>query len=650
MNKVHLETQPRGACSRARLLTAGMTLVLCLAETGGVVAQATQDAWPTVEQQLQVAGAAKGTALESLIRSNQEFWMLRPSELNDTIVAPPWLRVWWRKAHPEQTFAGDDPTGGYPLALKEIGEWLSLHPNLRSDFDPLAATPIQPLATHGPNRSVSGPSPDSKSESDIRMFPGDPRRLIAASNNVSWTGGQAQFASADGGVTWSATLLEKQPGDDLNSDPAVGWALDGTAWSMTLGIGIRPDPDPAILRLRLYRSTDWGVTWQFDSTVSGDRTGVDKELLWVDHAATSPYRGNLYAIWHDGQPVFISRRSAAGVGTIVRVSRNETTGTGIGGDVKTNAAGAVFGFWPDTGSRKIFVARSLNGGTSYAPPIRIASTFDSFDIGVPAQSRRRALVYVSAGVFDTPTRNLVYAAWTDLSGAADCSSPAQEPNENAASTCKTRIWFARSQDGGQTWGAKSMVKNQTGKNDQFNQALTVDEATGAIGIVYYDTVGDPTRRKTNVWYQSSYDEGLTWTAPLKVTTAATNQADGGADGNQYGDYNGMTSGDHAFYPSWTDRRTNAREEIWTARVSDPPPACTPPSPPTSLKAVAGVGSVTVAWKPVVGAAEYHVYRSAKSGGPYQFAGSVAASATSFTVERARPRSAGLPRVTDLRAL
>ena len=46
----------------------------------------------------------------------------------------------------------------------------------------------------------------------------------------------------------------------------------------------------------------------------------------------------------------------------IQVSGAETTGTAIGGDVKTNSAGDVFAFWPDTGSRNLFVAKSTNGG------------------------------------------------------------------------------------------------------------------------------------------------------------------------------------------------------------------------------------------------------------------------------------------------
>ena len=98
------------------------------------------------------------------------------------------------------------------------------------------------------------------------------------------------------------------------------------------------------------------------------------------------------------------------------MSGSETTGTGIGSDVKTNSYGDVFGIWPDTGSRGIYVVKSTNGGTSYGTPVKLATTYDSYDIGVPAFSGRRILIYVTSGAYRTATKNNVYAVWTDLSG------------------------------------------------------------------------------------------------------------------------------------------------------------------------------------------------------------------------------------------
>ena len=112
------------------------------------------------------------------------------------------------------------------------------------------------------------------------------------------------------------------------------------------------------------------------------------------------------------------------------------------------------------------------------------------------------------------------------------------------------------------------INNQSGLNDQFNQFLAVDETTGTLGAMYYDTVADAGRKKVDVYYQMSTDGGATWQPAVKVTTAMTDETVTGADsGNQFGDYNSLSGFSNIFFPSWTDRRNNANEEIWTAKVT-----------------------------------------------------------------------------------
>lgn len=546
---------------------------LCLAFSlmaGAAISQESA-AWPSLDRQLETDRVVSGSALQRLIQENQEFHLLGPGEAKDEILVPAWLRVLWRKKHPGFEYRADDPTGGYPHVLKEIHEWMLSHQDLLPGFTEPDVLPAGQVTVGTSERRISS-QVDTRSESDIRINFWDPSKVIAASNNISASGQQAQYWSTDGGATWGETRLPLVSRDSFHSDPTVDWTSDGTAWSTALGITGEGEG----LRLRLYRSTDNGATWVFDSTASGNQTAVDKQMVWADHSSASPYQDSLYAIWHSGAPVYMNRKRLNGAwGAPVRVSRSETTGTGIGADVKTNSAGVVFGAWPDTGSRKIYVVRSTNGGQSYSRPKAIASTFDSYDIGVPAMNGRRVLIYVSLAAYKTATRDMVYAAWTDLSGASGCRAGSNEPRDNTNSACKTRIWFARSSDGGVTWSARRMINNRRGKTDQLNQALAVDEATGRLAVIYYDTVGG-SRKTTNLWYQSSCNHGSTWSAPFKVTSKRTDETSSFADGaNQYGDYNGLSGFAGTFFPVWTDRRNaKGNEQIWTAALIDPG-ACTP---------------------------------------------------------------------------
>ncbi|MEP7014721.1 MAG: dockerin type I domain-containing protein [Verrucomicrobiota bacterium] len=534
--------------------------------------------WPSLSQALSQDYSGykvqSGTELEKLVRASQDFSSLRDDEKTDKRGLPAWLRVWWRKAHPEVNYTVTDPTGGYPHVLKEILEWMLTHQDLKAGPGiesksgmHAAADPDGDTPSIGADLRISGVQSAARSESDIRINYFDPMKIISASNNIAASGKQAIYYSVDGGVNWNQTTLPGTGTDTSHSDPTCDWTSDGRAWSSTLGIV------GSSLRLRNYYSLDNGATWTFEGTASGTQTNVDKQMVWVDHSASSPFQNQMYAIWHNGNPAFMNRRTAGAGGTWlaspIQVSGVESSGTCIGGDVKTNGAGDVFGSWPSTVNSKIFVVKSTNGGASFGAPVQVATTFDSYDIGVPSFNNRRALIYVTLGAYKTALKDNVYATWTDLSGEAGCTVPNNEPGSNVNSTCKTRVWFSRSIDGGATWAPPVKINNQASLNDQYNQWLAVDETSGGIGIMYYDTVSDAGRKKTEIWYQSSADDGGSWSPAQKVATGMTDETAGGQDsGNQYGDYNGMSAFSNTFFPSWTDRRSLAREEIWTAKITD----------------------------------------------------------------------------------
>jgi hypothetical protein len=461
--------------------------------------------------------------------------------------------------------------------------------------------PSKPFAAKvGADLRISGVQATPCSESDIRINLGDTSKIISAANAIGGSR-QAQFFSADGGATWSQATLPLALSDTSQSDPSVGWTTDGTAWATTIGI------QGATLQLRAYKSTDGGKTWAFDDTASGAQTTADKQLMWVDNSLTSSFKDNIYAIWHNGTPAFVNRRTGptGAWQTPVQVSGAETTGTAIGGDVATNSSGDVFAMWPDNVGRGLWVAKSTDGGASFGSPVAIATTFAAFDIDVPSFAQKHAHILLSAGAYRTAVKDLVYAVWTDLTGFPGCSSTADAPGNDVTSACKTRIWFSRSTDGGVTWAAATKINDQASLNDQFNPRLAVDHINGSVAIIYYDTVDDPGRLKTGVWLQTSTDDGVTWSAAAKVTTGQTDESAAGADPNQYGDYNGLSGAAGTFFPSWTDRRNGALEEIWTAPIAAAPvPVVTGISPASG--AAAGGDTVTITGTGFTGAIDVSI--------------------------------------------
>jgi hypothetical protein len=87
--------------------------------------------FPPVEDQLRAARVEYGSALEQLVRDNQDISLLRPEESEDDgIDIPLWLRVHYRKNHPELIPAPAGAVGDYPEALENLHEWMKTHQDL----------------------------------------------------------------------------------------------------------------------------------------------------------------------------------------------------------------------------------------------------------------------------------------------------------------------------------------------------------------------------------------------------------------------------------------------------------------------------------------------------------------------------------------
>ena len=86
--------------------------------------------WPSLEEQLEKAHAPPGSRLAELIGANQDFSILRPEEAHDNLKLPPWLRVLYRRSHPDGDYSASNPSGGYPQFARTALEWMMLHPDL----------------------------------------------------------------------------------------------------------------------------------------------------------------------------------------------------------------------------------------------------------------------------------------------------------------------------------------------------------------------------------------------------------------------------------------------------------------------------------------------------------------------------------------
>jgi hypothetical protein len=87
--------------------------------------------WPSVQTQLSRAKARRGSQLEKLIRDNQDFQLLDQRESEDDGYGHPlWLRVYWRRTHPDDQYSTVNPGASYPDVLYRIHDWMLSHQDL----------------------------------------------------------------------------------------------------------------------------------------------------------------------------------------------------------------------------------------------------------------------------------------------------------------------------------------------------------------------------------------------------------------------------------------------------------------------------------------------------------------------------------------
>ena len=396
------------------------------------------------------------------------------------------------------------------------------------------------------NKEVQLNEIEGANEISVEINPTDSTRAIAGANNY---GGQEMYYSTDGGANW--TIQGELP--DTCCDPSIDFSSDGTiayvaALSGDIGVST-------------WRSFDGGQTWV--DRVYLTESGSDKEFIHVDKSPQSPFQDNVYLTYHNGNVMQFARSTDSGLS--YDIQEFPEAPYGIGSDITTDAAGniyhfyAAFGGW-DIGDESIVLLKSLDGGETFAPPATVAETNGEFDFPIPAQETRGAWVYAAAdadqsgGSYD----GSIYVAWTDT----------YDEETNDPETNHTQIKVAYSRDGGDTWGISIPHPVEDVETvDRFNQWLKVDEY-GNVHVVYYDTQHSETREDVDFYYSMSADGAVNWSTPERITSETSANL---TDGQEFGDYNGLSVVGDNIVSAWTDNRAgppNAKDVYADDKVND----------------------------------------------------------------------------------
>jgi hypothetical protein len=426
-----------------------------------------------------------------------------------------------------------------------------------------------------------------QSETFMAINPSQPKTLAGGSNEIFRLPMRGYF-STDAGNTWGGVDLPLPPakgkGLVFGSDPSLAFDTRGDVFYSYINVYMGRGNGFNGTSLGVARSSDGGRTYsQFTefSVLGGSDHFNDKPMIAADTNLASPFRDSVYVAWDaatggsSGGGIRFARSTDHGVSfTVLRVDDPRGPGRGVGAQPFVGPNGEVYVAWNDYAANTIAFNRSLDGGVTWAQPVVVSSKVIPFDIAIPAESFRGALVYPSCGADRSSGahRGRLYCSWMDL---------------NPAGNTDIRVSF--SDDGGSTWSPTVAPTDAIGGVDRFNYWLAVDPVTGDVNLSFYDTRNDTTgsRFMTDIYFSQSRTGASSWLPNVRVTDVSSNEHDCDAVfpcsaidyGNQTGDYAGLASFGGVSYPIWTDSRNQLRplpgcrtglamEEVFTAAVSN----------------------------------------------------------------------------------
>jgi hypothetical protein len=336
------------------------------------------------------------------------------------------------------------------------------------------------------------------------------------STDIGWA------TSSDSGTSWKFGFLpsltsNSNPAGPYQriSDPALAYDAAHGLWLIS-SLPVTNGNAPAVV----VSASDDGLSWGSPVSVAPAPIGSDKNWITCDNTPTSPFFGQCYVEWDDGNNQVQMNVTKDGGKTWGPSVPGGSNAVGLGGQPLAQPNGNVIvPFAGDNGS--ILDIVSANGGKTWSNAFTVSPEADH----QVAQMRAPSLPSAQMDAAGT-----VYVVWHDCSFRANCAS-----NDIVLSTSTD----------GQHWTAKARVPIDptTSTVDHFTPGIGVDPTTtGAnahLGLTYnYFPVAkcSVTTCRLHTGFITSHNGGQTWSSPKRLTKAVQLPWLANAGGYFVGDY------------------------------------------------------------------------------------------------------------------
>jgi hypothetical protein len=440
-------------------------------------------------------------------------------------------------------------------------------PGASSNLAVVSEDPYTNLGTY--HRTQVEPDSSAFGSTVVSVFQSG-RSYHCGASNIGWS------VSHDAGATWtdgflpSTTIHATPPGAwKRASDPAVAYDAKHGVW-LAEAIGI-PSCPFAGGDVFVSRSTDDAQTFGAPVTIrpQGPHQLFDKNWIVCDNTATSPYYGNCYASWDDGDHHLRLHMSTSSDGGLTWRKAIVPSGScALGGTPVILPGGTVvFSTFPVDCTYGFQSWISTDGGATYSGP------FDMPAIdGRGVHGKLRVWQFPSSDVDGGGT---VYTVW------ADCRFRDFGPGEHCL---HNDIVLSTSRDG-RHWShvMRIPIDPRNSSVDHFLPAIAVDPATSGssahLAVVYYFYPNADCNRSTcdlSVGFASSVDGGRTWANQQLAGPFRTSWFPLTTQGHMIGDYFSVSFVDGQAIPVFVvgtegtcERKEVTSCNVWTASATIP---------------------------------------------------------------------------------
>jgi hypothetical protein len=389
----------------------------------------------------------------------------------------------------------------------------------------------------------------SPNEPSIAINPNNPKQLVAGANNDRY------YTSSDGGRTWVEGTLVSNYG--IWGDPIISVDTAGSFYYFHLSDMSKNHVFGApgwLDRMVCQRMDSFSGVWNGGSFAGLDSPKAqDKPGVAYDRA-----RDKMYLAWtqfdkygstnvFDSSIILFSSSFDRGTTWTTPVRVSTKAGDCLDGNKTVEGAtpsvgpnGEVYLSWASADG--IVFKKSIDGGQSWpAQEVQVSQT-TGWNYFISGLGRCNGLPFTTCDLINGPYKGTIYINWSDKSNGASNAD----------------IFISKSTDHGASWSAPVRVNDDTGTREQFMSAMTIDQKTGYVYVLFYDRRNELNKDETEVYMAISKDGGNTFQnhriSQQKFTPFS----------NRFlGDYIAISADNGIVRPIWT-RMDFGSTSIWTA--------------------------------------------------------------------------------------